>query len=67
MNKLKSAKNKANAMADNTDMSQREKVKAIARAMKEAKITKPGKVYVVTKKSGGASVGTKSSTAKVLI
>ena len=29
-------------MADNTDMSQREKVKAISKAMRESKITKPG-------------------------
>ena len=65
LNKLKTAKQKANAMAENTDMSQREKMKAISRAMKEAKITKPGKVYVTTKKSGGGgSLGTKTSAGQ---
>ena len=51
-------------MAESTDMSQREKMKAINRAMRESKITKPGKVYVITKKTGGASSGTKSGDGK---
>jgi hypothetical protein len=66
LNKLEAAKKKANAMAESTDMTQRDKVKAINRAMKSAKISKPGKVYVITKKTGGASSGTKSSNDKVM-
>ena len=32
--------------------------------MRESKITKPGKTYVITKKTGGASSGTKSGDGK---
>lgn len=59
---LKSAKKKANAMAESSELSGREKVKAIAKAMKgTSKTNKPSKVYVVTRKTGGASSGTKGS------
>lgn len=40
------------------------KPQAIAKAMKGSKIEKPGKCYVVGKKSGGASVGTKMGNNK---
>ena len=58
MAKLKSAKNKANAATENSELSSREKLKAVNRAMKASKTDKPGKVYVVTRKTGGGSVGT---------
>ncbi len=45
-------------MAQNSEMSEREKSKAIAKAMKTSKVDKPGKVYVVTHKSKSGSVGT---------
>lgn len=56
--KLKAAKKQANMLADNNEMSERQKLKSIAKAIKGTKIDKPGKVYVVTRKTGGASVGT---------
>ena len=57
-NKLKAAKKQANMLADNNEMSERQKLKSISKAIKGTKIDKPGKVYVVTRKTGGASVGT---------
>lgn len=58
MSKLKAAKRQANAMTENSEMSERQKLKAISRAMKDSKVAKPGKVYVVTRKTGAGSVGT---------
>ncbi len=65
MAKLKSAKKIANATAENPEMSGREKVKAIARAMRSAKTDKAAKVYVVTHKTGAGSVGQRTSADKV--
>lgn len=74
--KLSAAKKQANIVADNSEMSDKQKIKvssrfvscmckclvmfqAIARAMKTNKGVNASKVYVVTRKSNGASVGTK--------
>ena len=62
--KLKTARKTATAAAENSEMSERQKVKAISSALKAAKINKPGKVYVVAKKQGGASMGTKIGDGK---
>lgn len=59
--KLKAAKKAANSMAENSEMSEKQKLKAITKAMKSNKIAKPGKVYVVTRKTKGASSGTTAS------
>lgn len=64
--KLKNAKKIANATAESSELSGREKLKAIARAMRSAKTDKASKIYVVTKKTGAGSVGTKSSNDKVI-
>ena len=58
MTQLKAAKRQAAVMVDNAEMSEKQKIKAIARAMKGAKSAKPGKVYVVTSKQKSGSVGT---------
>lgn len=58
-NQLKAAKKQANAVADNSEMSDKQKIKAISRAMKTNKGVDASKVYVVTRKSNGASMGTK--------
>ena len=65
LNQLTKAKKKANAAAENPELSGREKVKAIARAMKGAKGNQAAKIYVVTKKTGAGSVGTRTSADKV--
>jgi len=58
--KLKAAKKQANLMADNSELSERQKVKAIAKAMKNHETEKPGKVYVTTRKTQSGSSGTMS-------
>lgn len=60
MTKLKAAKKQASALAENQDMSDKQKLKAISRAMRTTKVDKPGKVYVVTKRSKSGSMATKS-------
>ncbi len=52
MKKVKSAKKKANEIANLPDMSTREKVKAIDKAMKNAKMKKESKIYVVSRRDG---------------
>merc|ERR1719218_186772 len=49
--KLKAAKKKAEALANEEDMSERQKLKAIEKAMKAGakKVERPGKTYVVAK------------------
>jgi len=60
--KLRSAKKQANQMAENSEMSEKQKLRAISKAMKSAKMTgRADKVYVVTKKTGAGSVGTKGA------
>ena len=60
--KLKAAKKTAKTAAENPDLSDKMKVKAIQRAMKGTKAEKPNKVYVVAR---GANGGGKSSGGKV--
>jgi hypothetical protein len=48
-----------------SELSGREKVRAIEKALKQAKTGKASKVYVVTHKTGAGSVGTKTSASKV--
>lgn len=58
--KLRNAKKQANLMAENSEMSEKQKIKAISKAMKTAtKAGKSDKVYVVARKTGSGSVGTK--------
>lgn len=58
--KLKAAKKTAAQMADNSELSERQKVKAIAKASRARGGTekRPSKVYVATKKTAAGSVGT---------
>jgi AdoMet-dependent rRNA methyltransferase SPB1 len=56
--KLKSAKKEAKTAAENPDLSDKMKVRAISRAMKGTKADKPSKVYVVAR---GANSTGKSS------
>lgn len=57
---LKAAKKQANVMAESNEVSERQKLKAISKAMKANKIEKPSKVYVVTRKTKSGSMGTSS-------
>merc|ERR1712146_374963 len=52
--KLKAAKKKAELIANNAEMSERQKLKAITSAMNGSKrVDKPNKVYVVSRNSKG--------------
>ena len=44
---LRMAKKSATALAENSEMSDKQKLRAIQKAMKGSKVAKPGKVYVV--------------------
>lgn len=55
MKKLKAAKKKATDIANLPDMSTREKLKAIEKAMKGAQTKKQDKVYVVSRRGGRSS------------
>eukprot|EP00644_Phytophthora_capsici_P011472 jgi/Phyca11/550505/estExt2_Genewise1Plus.C_PHYCAscaffold_370249 len=59
MKKLKAAKKKATDIANLPDMSTREKLKAIDRAMKGARLKKESKVYVVSTRGGARTAGGK--------
>jgi len=48
-------------MAENSEMSEKQKIKAIGKAMKSANLKKSDKIYVVTRKTGAGSTGTKGS------
>ncbi|KAJ8544253.1 hypothetical protein ON010_g12015 [Phytophthora cinnamomi] len=61
MKKLKAAKKKATDIANLPDMSTREKLKAIDRAMKGAKLKKESKVYVVSTRGGTKTAGGKKA------
>ncbi|EGZ15593.1 hypothetical protein PHYSODRAFT_561340 [Phytophthora sojae] len=61
MKKLKAAKKKATDIANLPDMSTREKLKAIDRAMKGAKLRKESKVYVVSTRGGTKTAGGKKA------
>ncbi|TMW64196.1 hypothetical protein Poli38472_012818 [Pythium oligandrum] len=68
MKKLKAAKKKATDIANLPDMSTREKLKAINRAMKGAQLKKDNKVYVVSRRGGRSSTAQsagKKPTGKV--
>ena len=60
MSQLKAAKKQAAAVAENSELSDKQKVRAIAKAMKASgkSNTTPGKVLVVARRTNGASVGT---------
>eukprot|EP00605_Chrysophyceae_sp_TOSAG23-4_P000292 GSChrysophyteH1.ASY1.ANO1.337.1 assembled CDS len=62
--KLKAAKKQANSLAENKEMSEKEKLKAIQRAMKNSKADKPSKVYVVGSKTKSGSSATRMSAGK---
>ena len=59
MSQLKAAKKQAAAVAENSELSDKQKVRAIAKAMKASgkSNTTPGKVLVVARRTNGASVG----------
>merc|ERR1712006_74737 len=63
---LANARSKASAIQSNPDMTEREKLKAIEKAMaaKGTKTSRPGKVYAVVSKSGRKSVGKGNKPAK---
>lgn len=67
MKKLKSAKKQATDIANLPDMSTREKLKAIDRAMRGAHLKKESKVYVVSTRGGGTKTagGKKAGKGKV--
>mmetsp|Transcript_17903 Transcript_17903/g.56156 ORF Transcript_17903/g.56156 Transcript_17903/m.56156 type:complete len:797 (-) Transcript_17903:124-2514(-) len=67
--KLKAAKRKAAALAENPDMTPNQKLRAVQKAMaKGAKLDKPSKVYVVQRKTKNGAIskhaGGKSPAAK---
>ena len=61
MKKLKAAKKKATDIANLPDMSTREKLKAIDRAMKGTHVKKESKVYVVSTRGGTKTAGGKKA------
>ncbi len=65
MMKLKAAKKQASVMAENSELSERQKVKAIAKAIRNTKTEKSSKVYVTTKKTKQGSVGQSSGGKNV--
>ncbi|KAF1776014.1 S-adenosyl-L-methionine-dependent methyltransferase [Phytophthora cactorum] len=68
MKKLKAAKKKATDIANLPDMSTREKLKAIDRAMKGARLKKESKVYVVSTRGGTRTAdGKKIGKGKVKV
>jgi AdoMet-dependent rRNA methyltransferase SPB1 len=62
--KIKIAKKKATDIANLPDMSTREKLKAIEKAMKGAKMKKQSKVYVVSRRGGNTRAAIKGAKAK---
>lgn len=61
---LRMAKKSATALAENSEMSDKQKLRAIQKAMKGSKVAKPGKVYVVAKKNGSTEVSGKGGSGK---
>jgi len=57
MLKLKAAKKQATVMAENSELSEKQKLKAIAKAVRNTKDVKTSKIYVTTKKTKSGSVG----------
>ncbi|RLN59800.1 hypothetical protein BBJ29_003926 [Phytophthora kernoviae] len=64
MKKMKAAKKKATDIANLPDMSTREKLKAIDRAMNGARLSKESKVYVVSTRGGSKTVDGKKGAKK---
>lgn len=65
MTKLKAAKKQATVVAGSAELSERQKLKAISKAMKTSKVDKPGKVYVRQTKNGqSATSGKKGGKVK---
>lgn len=58
MNKLKAAKKAATLMAENSELTEKQKLKAIAKATNKFKGDKPSKVYITTRKTKAGSVAT---------
>ena len=66
MTKLKAAKKSATALAGNEEMSEKQKLRAISKAMKNSKVDKPSKVYVVGQKgTGGGAQKLGTGTGKL--
>ena len=63
--KLKAAKKRAEAIANQEDMSANDKKRAIDKAMKGAKIDRPSKVYVVSRRGGKSQANSKQQGGKV--
>merc|ERR1712006_62409 len=63
---LANARSKASSIQANPDMTEREKLKAIEKALsaKGMKTSRPGKVYAVASKSGRKSIGKGGKPAK---
>jgi AdoMet-dependent rRNA methyltransferase SPB1 len=64
LTQLKKAKKQATVMAENSELSEKQKLKAISKAMRTSKVDKPGKVYVVAHKTKAGSVGTSTGAKK---
>merc|ERR1712226_574756 len=58
-NKLAAAKQKAEAVANSSEMSDSMKLKAISKALRGQENKRPGKTYVVAKKGRGGNTGGK--------
>ena len=61
---LKKAKKQATVMAENSELSEKQKLKAISKAMRTSKVDKPNKVYVVAHKTKGGAVSTSAGAGK---
>jgi AdoMet-dependent rRNA methyltransferase SPB1 len=64
-NALQTAKKKATALAENSEMSDKQKLRAISKAMKNSKVEKPGKVYVVSSGIGKQNTAGRSGNGKL--
>lgn len=62
---LKVAKKKATSLAENSEMNDKQKLRAISKAMKGGKVEKPGKVYVVAKRGGAQKASKTSGSGKL--
>lgn len=63
--KLKAAKKQATLMAENSELSEKQKIKAISKAANKFRGEKSSKVYVTTRKTKAGSVGAMSGNGKV--
>lgn len=65
--KLAAAKKSANSLAENSEMSEKQKLRAVQKAMKTSKVDRPSKVYVVSKRSSAGSTATKMGQGKGML